>query len=103
MPFDSGFAIAVAGMIICTYATRAGGLWLMTHVPLTPRVAALLRYISGTVLVAILTPSFVQADPLTRVALASAVVLMIVTRRMIIAMVGAAMIAALLRAAFAAP
>ena len=103
MPFDSRFAIAVAGMIVCTYATRAGGLWLMAHVPLTPRVEALLRYISGTVLVAILTPAFVQADDLTRIALGSAVVLMIITRRMIVAMVGAAVVAALLRAAFAAP
>jgi branched chain amino acid efflux pump len=43
-------------MALVTYATRAGGLWLMGRVHPSPRVEAWLRYVPGAVLAAIIAP-----------------------------------------------
>ena len=48
--------VTIFGMALATYATRAGGLWLIGRVPPTPRVERWLRYIPGAVLVAIVVP-----------------------------------------------
>ncbi|MEW5929395.1 MAG: AzlD domain-containing protein, partial [Gemmatimonadota bacterium] len=40
---------AVLGMALATYASRAGGLWLTSHLPPSPRVAAGLRHAPGAV------------------------------------------------------
>jgi uncharacterized membrane protein len=38
-----GVAAAIAAMAVATYAMRAGGFWLMGHVPLTPRLRRILE------------------------------------------------------------
>jgi uncharacterized membrane protein len=50
-------ALAVAGMALITYLTRAAGLFLVNRLRLTGRAGAFLKAIPGTVLVAILAPS----------------------------------------------
>ena len=49
--------LAIAGMALVTYATRAGGLWALGRVTASARVEAWLRQLPGTVLVAIVVPA----------------------------------------------
>jgi uncharacterized membrane protein len=51
--------LAIAGMALVTYATRAGGLWALGRVTSSARVEAWLRQLPGTVLVAIVVPAAV--------------------------------------------
>ncbi len=53
--------VAICGMALVTYATRAGGIWLMARVSPTPRVAAWLRALPGTTLTAIVVPTALQS------------------------------------------
>jgi uncharacterized membrane protein len=52
--------VAIALMAIVTYATRAGGYWLMGRVTLTPRVAAMLAALPGAVLAALVVPAVLE-------------------------------------------
>lgn len=56
MQIDQATLITILGMALVTYATRAGGVWLLSRVELTPRIAAWLRHVPGAILVAIITP-----------------------------------------------
>ncbi len=53
--------LTILGMALVTYATRAGGLWLMGRVTLSTRVEAWLRYVPGTVLVALVAPGVLDS------------------------------------------
>lgn len=89
--------LAIAGMALVTYATRAGGVLLMGLVPITPRVEAFLRHLSSSVLVALVVPAALKGDPAALVAVAAAGLVMAVTRQMIAAMAAGVAGAALLR------
>ena len=52
--------VAIALMAIVTYATRAGGYWLMGRVTLTPRVSAMLAALPGAVLTALVVPAVLE-------------------------------------------
>ena len=47
-----GTIAAILAMGAVTYSIRAGGFWLMGHVPLTARVRRMLEALPGTVVVA---------------------------------------------------
>ncbi|MFL5627239.1 MAG: AzlD family protein [Ktedonobacteraceae bacterium] len=49
--------LTILGMALVTYLTRMSGLWLMSRVTLSGRMKALLGYIPGTVIVAIIAPT----------------------------------------------
>lgn len=89
--------LAIVGMALVTYATRAGGVLLMGLVPITPRVEAFLRHLSSSVLVALVVPAALKGDPAALVAVAAAGLVMAVTRQMIAAMAAGVAGAALLR------
>src|SRR5215217_7998802 len=63
MPVDSTAMLTILGMAAVTYATRAGGLWLMGRVHLTPRIEAWLRHVPGAVLAALVAPGVFTAGP----------------------------------------
>ncbi len=98
MPGADLTLLAIAGMALVTYATRAGGLWLMVHVPLSPRVEAFLRYLSGSVLVALVVPAAVQEGTAAWVAIAAALLVMLATRRTLLALLLGVLAAAAYRA-----
>ncbi|HYG86029.1 MAG TPA: AzlD domain-containing protein [Azospirillum sp.] len=98
MPGADLALLAIGGMALVTYATRAGGLWLMVHVPLSPRIEAFLRYLSGSVLVALVVPAALQEGSAAWVAIAAAVLVMLATRRTVLAMVVGVLLAAAYRA-----
>jgi uncharacterized membrane protein len=47
-------------MALATYPMRAGGYWLMGHVPLTPRIRRILEALPGAVVIATVLPILVR-------------------------------------------
>lgn len=61
MPGD--VILTLLGMALVTYATRAGGHWLMSRIPHSPAVERWLQYLPGAVLVAIIAPTLFSTGP----------------------------------------
>ena len=53
--------ITILGMALVTYATRMGGLWLLSRFTLSKRVMVGLEYMPGAVIVAIIIPDLLKA------------------------------------------
>jgi uncharacterized membrane protein len=53
----------VLAMAVVTYATKAGGLWLLGHVDVSDRAEAGLETLPGAVVVSILAPELASAGP----------------------------------------
>ncbi len=53
----------ILGMALATYATQAGGLWLMGRVTPSPRIESWLRHIPGAVLMSIVAPAALASGP----------------------------------------
>lgn len=90
--------VAIAGMALVTYGARFGGLLLMHYVPITPRVSAFLRHLSGAVIAALVVPPAVRGDLPVWVALATTAAFARAKRPFLAIACGMA-VAALLRAA----
>ena len=96
MSVDTPALVAIVGMALVTYLTRASGLWLMGRVTLTPRTEAALRAVPGAVLISILAPSALAAGPAEIGASLATVLLMLRTRNLLLAIVvGVAVVLAL--------
>jgi uncharacterized membrane protein len=81
MAIDPNTALlAIAAMALITYATRAGGLWVMGYVPLSPRVESFLRHMASSVIVAIIVTQAWRGDWAMRVAVAVSVAVMLAMR-----------------------
>lgn len=68
MKIDPQTLAAILGMAIVTYGIRAGGLWAMGHLSLSPRFEAGLRLLPGAVLVSLVAPSIVAGGVAEKVA-----------------------------------
>lgn len=97
MSTENGLLV-IAAMALVTYATRAGGIWFMGFMPVTPRVEAFLRYLAGSVLVALLVPAVVRGGSVAYIAVGVSVAAMLVTRRTLLSMAAGVVAAALFRA-----
>ena len=53
----------ILGMALITYATRAGGLWLMGRIQPTPRLERWLQSLPGAILAALVAPAALAAGP----------------------------------------
>lgn len=93
--------LAVLVMAAVTFATRIGGILVMARIPLSPRVEAFLRYLSGSVLVAVVVPPVVGAGPAAWLATAVTLIVMLRTRHALLALLAGMLAAALYRAALA--
>jgi uncharacterized membrane protein len=60
MQIDTLAFFTILGMACATYATRAGGLWLMSRVTISKRVEAWLRHIPGTIVMSIVAPEVIS-------------------------------------------
>jgi uncharacterized membrane protein len=95
MVSDATAVVAVLLMTLVTIATRLGGVWIMSHVAITPRIEAFLKYMATGVLIAIVVPNTLSASPRVWVAVVAAVAVMIATRSALTAMlIGTALAAA---------
>jgi uncharacterized membrane protein len=63
MEIDPLSLATILAMGLVTYATRAGGLWLMGRITPSPRLEAWLHNIPGAVLVSIVTPLALSNGP----------------------------------------
>ena len=87
MQIDPLTLATILAMALVTYATRAGGLWLMGRVTPSPRVEAWLRNIPGAVLVSIVTPLALTNGPADALAAAATGVVAARTHNLLLAIV----------------
>jgi branched chain amino acid efflux pump len=92
-----GTLAAILAMAGATYAMRAGGFWLMAHVPLTARLRRILEALPGTVVVATVLPIAVREGLPALLAIAAAGAAMLVRRNDFLAVVAGMAVAALAR------
>jgi len=92
-----GPLILVLIMAVVTLATRWGGVFVMSFVPINYRVQQFIGAMSGSVLVAVLTPLAVSGDNGARVALASTAVVMLLVKKPLPAIAAGIVAAALFR------
>lgn len=92
-----GLLLIVTLMALVTLATRWGGVFVMAHVPIGPRVRRFIAAMSGSVLVAVLTPLAAQGDHGARAALATTALLMLVFKKPLPAIAAGIVAAALFR------
>jgi branched chain amino acid efflux pump len=89
--------LTILGMTLVTYATRAGGFWLMGLVTPSPRIEAWLKQIPGAVLVALIAPTILASSIAETLAAVATVLVAIRTKNVLIAMVVGVATVALLR------
>jgi len=77
----AGALAAIVIMALVTYLTRAGGVLVMSWVPIGPRVERFINAMGGSVLVAVITPMAVNGDIAARLALAAILGVMLATRK----------------------
>lgn len=73
----TGILIVVALMTVVTWATRWGGVYVMSFVPISKGVKRFIQAMSGSVLVSILTPMAITGDSAQRVALLTTAAIML--------------------------
>lgn len=100
MSIDStgaGALLIVLIMAVVTLATRWGGVWVMSFVPISHRVQQFIGAMSGSVLVALLAPLAMQGDSGARVALLVTAVTMLLLKKPLPAIAAGIVAAALVR------
>lgn len=95
MPHDVYLGIAI--MIAVTLVMRLGGFWLMSFVPITPRVRRMLEALPGSVIMAAVLPAAVKGGPVALVAIGTALLVMIWRRSDFLAVLTGMAVAAGLR------
>ncbi|MBP0942756.1 AzlD domain-containing protein [Pseudomonas alliivorans] len=84
-------------MAIVTLATRWGGVFVMSFVPINYRVQQFINAMSGSVLVAVLTPMAITGDNGARLALLTTAIVMLTLRKSLPAIAAGILMAALFR------
>ncbi|MEI2414551.1 AzlD domain-containing protein [Orrella sp. JC864] len=92
-----GALFVILAMSATTLATRWGGLFIMSFVPIGPRTRRFINGMSGSVLVALLAPLAASGDGGARIALATTALVMLLARRPLPAIAAGVVAAALWR------
>lgn len=92
-----GTAAIIFGMALVTLATRWGGIFAMSFIPLGPRTRRFIEAMSGSVLVALLAPLALAGDGGARLALAITAIVMLVTNKPLPSIAAGIVAAALFR------
>jgi uncharacterized membrane protein len=95
-PIETVLAILAIGLV--TYATRIGGIVIMARIPVSARIEAFLRYLSGSVLVAVVVPPVIATGPAAWLAVAATLAAMLKTRHALLSLVVGMATAATFRA-----
>lgn len=93
----SGALLIVLIMAVVTLATRWGGVWVMSFVPISYRVQQFISAMSGSVLVALLAPLAMQGDAGARLALLVTAMTMLLLKKPLPAIAAGIVAAALVR------
>jgi uncharacterized membrane protein len=92
-----GSLLVVLIMAVVTLATRWGGVFVMSFVPISHRVRQFIGAMSGSVLVALLAPLALEGDGGARLALATTAVIMLVLKKPLPAIAAGMLVAAIYR------
>ena len=93
----TGTLLIILIMAIVTLATRWGGVYIMSFIPIGYRVKQFIHAMSGSVLVAILAPMAVNGDNGARLALLTTAVTVLVLKKPLPAIAAGILVAALFR------
>lgn len=77
----AGLLVILLAMAVVTLATRWGGVYVMSFIPIGYRVKQFIHAMSGSVLVAIITPMAVTGDNGARLGLLATAILMFVLKK----------------------
>lgn len=84
-------------MAVVTLLTRWGGVFVMSFVPISYRVQQFISAMSGSVLVAVLTPLAATGDTGARLALLTTTIIMLLLRKPLPAIAAGLVVAAVFR------
>ncbi|GLX12909.1 branched-chain amino acid transporter [Pseudomonas straminea] len=93
----SGALIVVIVMAVVTLATRWGGVFVMSFVPINTRTQQFISAMSGSVLVALLAPLALEGDAGARLALLATAIVMLLVKKPLAAIATGILVAALVR------
>lgn len=93
----SGLVVIILAMALVTLATRWGGVFIMSFVPLGYRVRLFIQAMSGSVLIAIVAPIALEGDLAARMALAVTALVVLLLKNQLLAIAAGILTAALLR------
>ncbi|RDB42506.1 AzlD domain-containing protein [Halomonas sp. DQ26W] len=93
----AGAISAIVIMAFVTYLSRAGGVFIMSRVPIGPRVERFINAMAGSVLVAVITPMAVHGDWGARLALVATLAVMLILQKPLPAIIAGVLTAALWR------
>lgn len=93
----AGTLVIIGVMAVVTLATRWGGIFVMSFVPIGRRVQNFIGAMSGSVLVALLAPLALNGDNGARLALLSTAVVMLLSKKPLPAIAAGIVAAALFR------
>lgn len=89
--------VIILAMALVTLATRWGGVFVMSFIPIGYRLRQFIHAMSGSVLVAILAPLAVAGDNGARLSLLTTAVIMLILKNPLLAIAGGILAAALFR------
>ncbi len=92
-----GALIIILIMAAVTLATRWGGVWVMSFVPISYRVQQFISAMSGSVLVALLTPLALNGDNGARLGLLATAITMLLLKKPLPAIAAGIVVTALFR------
>ncbi len=92
-----GAMFVIGAIFLVTLATRLGGVFIMSFIPISYRVKQFIQAMSGSVLVAILTPLAFTGDIGAKLALLSTAVVMLILKQPLPAITLGIAVAALYR------
>ncbi len=92
-----GLALIILAMALVTQATRWGGVFIMSFIPLGYRVRLFIQAMSGSVLVASITPMAFEGDLAARMALAVTALVVLLLKNQLLAIAAGMLTAAMLR------
>ena len=72
--FDPVVVATILAMSVTTYATKAGGFWLLSRIELSPRVERGLDALPGAIVVSLLVPELTKLGPAGWIAAIAALV-----------------------------
>ncbi|MFC3903727.1 Uncharacterized membrane protein [Acinetobacter marinus] len=82
----SNMTVVIVIMALVTLATRWGGVFIMSYIPLSDRVQRFIQAMSASVFIALIAPIMLETDMAGRLALITTFVLMLVFKMPIVAM-----------------
>ena len=96
----SNMTVVIVIMAIVTLATRWGGVFIMSYIPLSDRVQRFIQAMSASVFIALIAPIMLETDIAGRLALITTFVLMLALKMPIVAMSLGILVAAMSRQFF---